>query len=157
MAYLTQNRSAILKRPQITLTALVFAMLKTYSGSCHCGRVRFEAELDLSQNTFRCNCSICRRNRFWVAVAKPESFRLVTGKQELTEYLFNTKKNQHFFCRYCGVRAFGVGNDTPIGKMYGINIGCLEGITEEELSNIPITYVDGINDRQEAPKYFSHL
>jgi hypothetical protein len=26
------------------------------------------------------------------------------------------------------------------------------------LSNIPITYVDGMNDRwQRAPKYFSHL
>jgi hypothetical protein len=76
----------------------------------------------------------------------------------LTEYLFNTKKNQHFFCKRCGVRPFGVGNDTPIGKMYGVNIGCLEGVTEEELSNIPIKYVDGMNDRwQHAPEYLSHL
>lgn len=75
----------------------------------------------------------------------------------LTEYLFNTKKNQHFFCKICGVRPFGVGNETPIGRMYGVNIGCLEDVTEEELSNIPITYVDGINDRQEPPEYCSHL
>jgi hypothetical protein len=32
-----------------------------------------------------------------VAVAKPEGFRLLTGEGEMTEYLFNTKKNQHFF------------------------------------------------------------
>lgn len=75
----------------------------------------------------------------------------------LTEYLFNTKKNQHFFCKICGVRPFGVGNETSSGKMYGVNIGCLEDVTEEELSNIPITYVDGINDRQESPVYCSHL
>jgi hypothetical protein len=62
------------------------------------------------------------------------------------------------FCRHCGVRAFGVGNETPIGKMYGVNVGCLEGISEEELSKIPITYVDGMNDRwQHAPEFFSHL
>ncbi|PMR68585.1 aldehyde-activating protein [Halomonas heilongjiangensis] len=133
-------------------------MLKTYEGSCHCGAVRFEADLDLAQDSFRCNCSICRRSRFWPAVAREDGFRLTAGQEMLTEYLFNTKKNQHFFCKVCGIRPFGVGNDTQIGKMYGINIGCLEGVTEEELSRIPIVYVDGINDRwQEAPRHCSHL
>src|SRR5687768_15996001 len=130
-------------------------MLKTYRGSRHCGAVRFEADLDLSQSTFRCNCSICRRTRFWPAVARPEGFRLLVGEQHLTEYLFKTKKNQHFFCKHCGVRAFGVGNETPIGKMYGVNVGCLEGVTEKELSKVPITYIDGLNNRwQEAPAFF---
>ena len=133
-------------------------MLKTYRGSCHCGAVRFEADLDLSQPSFRCNCSICRRNRFWPAVARPAGFRLLAGADMLTEYLFNTRKNQHFFCKVCGVRPFGVGNDTPIGKMYGVNIGCLEGVTERELSAIPITYVDGLHDRwQQAPEFTAHL
>src|SRR5678816_962158 len=89
-------------------------MLKTYSGSCHCGAVRFEAELDFSQDSYRCNCSICRRTRFWPAVATPEHFRLLAGEAELTEYRFNTRKNLHYFCRHCGVRAFGVGTETPI-------------------------------------------
>jgi hypothetical protein len=130
----------------------------TYRGACHCGAVRLEADLDLTQPSFRCNCSICRRTRFWVAVARPEQFRLLAGESELTEYLFHTRKNQHFFCRHCGVRAFGVGNDTPIGKMFGVNIGCLEGVSEETLSKIPITRVDGLNDRADAaPAFFAHL
>lgn len=133
-------------------------MLKTYQGGCHCGAVRFEADLDLSQSTYRCNCSICRRTRFWAAVARDGEFRLLAGESELTEYLFNTRKNQHFFCKHCGVRAFGVGNDTQIGKMYGVNLGCLEGISEETLSQIPITYVDGMNNQwQNAPAFFQHL
>lgn len=133
-------------------------MLKTYIGSCHCGAVRFEADLDLAQPSFRCNCSICRRNRFWPAIAGPEGLRLLAGESELTEYRFNTKKNQHFFCRHCGVRPFGIGNDTPMGKLYGINIGCLEGVSEETLSNIPIVYVDGMHDQWEStPEFFSHL
>lgn len=133
-------------------------MLKTYQGSCHCGAVRFEADVDLSRPTFRCNCSICRRNRFWPVIARPEGFRLLSGAEDLTEYLFNTRKNQHFFCKHCGVRPFGVGNETPVGKMYGVNIGCLEGISEEELSKLPITYVDGMHDRwPEPPEFTAHL
>lgn len=132
-------------------------MLKTYSGSCHCGAVRFEADLDLTQSSYRCNCSICRRNRFWAAVATPDHFRLLAGPAELTEYRFSTGKNVHCFCRRCGVRPFGVGTETPIGKMYGVNIGCLAGVTEGELARIPITYVDGANDRFAPPEHFSYL
>lgn len=131
--------------------------MKTYQGSCHCGAVRFEADLELTRSSFRCNCSVCRRTRFWAAVAKEDGFRLISGEEELTEYLFNTRKNQHFFCKVCGVRPFGIGNETPIGRMYGVNIGCLEAVTEEQLSKIPITYVDGMNERQELPEYCAHL
>ena len=133
-------------------------MRKTYQGSCHCGAVKFEADIDLAEGTYRCNCSICRRTRFWPAIVKPEGFRLIAGKSDLTKYLFNTKKNEHFFCKHCGVRAFGVGNETPVGKMYGVNVMCLEGVSDEELARVPITYVDGINDRwQSAPEFFQHL
>lgn len=132
-------------------------MLKTYRGSCHCGAVTFEAELDLEQSSYRCNCSICSRTRFWPAVARADGFRLLTGESELTQYLFNTKKNHHFFCRHCGVRAFGVGNETPMGKMFGVNLGCLEGVSDEALSKVPVTYVDGRHDRFDPPEFFSHL
>lgn len=133
-------------------------MWKTYRGSCHCGAVRFEAELDLTQPSYRCNCSICRRNRFWPAIAKPEGFRILAGEEALTEYLFNTRRNQHFFCRHCGVRPFGVGNDTPIGRMIGVNLGCLEDVDEAELARIPVVYVDGMNDRWgDTPAHVAHL
>ena len=132
-------------------------MLKTYPGSCHCGAVRFEADLDLSQPTYRCNCSICRRTRFWAAVARPEGFRLLEGKGELTKYLFNSRKNEHYFCRRCGVRAFGVGTDTPIGVMVGVNVGCLQDVTESELAAIPVVRIDGMHDRMETPEFTAHL
>jgi hypothetical protein len=96
-------------------------VVKSYRGGCHCGTVRFEADLDLTQPTFRCN-------------------------------------RHHFFCKRCGVRAFGVGNDTPIGKMHGVNLGCLDDVSEEELSCLRITYVDGLHDRWDRqPEFVEHL
>jgi hypothetical protein len=132
-------------------------MQKTYQGSCHCGAVKFEADLDLTQSSYRCNCSICSRTRFWPAIAKSDGFRLLAGEAELTKYLFNTKKNEHYFCKLCGVRAFGKGTETPVGVMFGVNIGCLEDVSDEELARIPITYVDGRSDSFEPPVHFSHL
>ena len=132
-------------------------MLQAYRGSCHCGAVRFEAQLDLSQPTFRCNCSICRRTRFWAAVATPEHFQLLAGEPELVQYRFNSGNNHHYFCRHCGVRPYGVGNDTPIGPMIGVNVGCLEDVSDEEMSKIPVTRIDGRNDRMQAPEFCSHL
>lgn len=58
---------------------------------------------------------------------------------------------------HCGVRPFGVGTETPVGMMYGVNLGCLDDVSDEELSRVPITYVDGRNDRLAPPAHFSHL
>ena len=126
-------------------------MLKTYHGSCHCGAVRIEADIDLSQGTLRCNCSICTKTRFWPAMVKPESFRLLAGESELTEYLFNTKNHHHFFCKRCGVRSFGLGNSPEFGRLYGVNVTCLDDVSTDELVNAPITYVDGRNDNWHSP------
>lgn len=133
-------------------------MQKTYHGSCHCGAVQFEADLDLMEPTFRCNCSICRRTRFWAAVAREGGFRLLAGEANLTKYLFNSRKNEHHFCATCGVRAFGIGTETPIGRMYGINLGCLVDVSDKELAGLRITCVDGLHDRwQSVPEHHHHL
>lgn len=127
-------------------------MKKTYTGGCHCGAVRFEADIDLSLGTLRCNCSICTKTRFWPAAVEPNAFRLLAGQEELTEYLFHTRQNKHFFCKHCGVRSFGLGNKPEDGgAIYGVNVTCLDDAEPEELINSPITYVDGRNNSWHLP------
>jgi hypothetical protein len=81
---------------------------------------------------------------------------LLAGKDEVQRYLFNSMRNEHFFCRTCGVRAYGLGNSPEAGQMVGVNIGCLEDTTVEELAAAPIRYCDGLNDNWQNPPAITH-
>jgi hypothetical protein len=61
-------------------------VLKTYAGGCHCGVVRFEAELDVAAGTTKCNCSICSRMRLWSVQVSASAFRLLAGEAEMTDF-----------------------------------------------------------------------
>jgi hypothetical protein len=125
--------------------------IKKYLGSCHCGSVRFEADIELSNGTMRCNCSFCLKIRCWAVAVQPESFLLISDASALTEYRFGSKKERHFFCKQCGVRPFGIADSAKRGLFYGVSVTCLDSATVEELANAPITYIDGINNNWETP------
>ncbi|OAP42648.1 aldehyde-activating protein [Sinorhizobium glycinis] len=127
-------------------------MLRTYSGSCHCGAIRFETELDISAGTGKCNCSICTKMRLWSARVKPEAFRLVAGEGELTDF--------QGICKRCGIHPFErieVPNMTG-SPYYSISIACLDAVDIDELMSAPVTYYDGRNDNwAERPSEVRHL
>jgi len=134
-------------------------MKKTYTGSCHCGAVRYEADLDLGEGTLKCNCSICAKARSWLIAMSPDAFRLLAGEAELTEYQFGSKNIHHLFCKHCGVRPFAWGSDPNRGtKFYVANVGCLDNVDVEELVCAPVVYVDGKHDAfQSSPAETRHL
>lgn len=138
-------------------------MKQTYSGSCHCGAVRFEADVDLSEGTRRCNCSICAKLRYWFAVVGDESFRLLQGADALADYQIDSTTVHHRFCSRCGVKPFGRGIADELdadvgGDFYAVNVACLDDATDEELADAPVSYLDGRNDDWESePAETRHL
>jgi hypothetical protein len=134
--------------------------MKTYKGSCHCGKVRFEAELDLSAGSSKCNCSICTKTRNWGVSVKPDAFRLLAGAQDLSDYKFTPDSTiHHEFCKHCGVRPFGRGFIKEVGGDFvSIKLCCLDEVAPEELLVGPVTYCDGrANNWWNPPAETRHL
>ncbi|HEV8549457.1 MAG TPA: GFA family protein [Polyangiaceae bacterium] len=125
--------------------------LATYTGTCHCGAVRFEADLDLEEGSNRCNCSYCAKARAWFAFAKgAERFRLLEGAK-ISEYRWEPPgREAHLtfsFCSTCGVRTFARGELAALGgTFHAISVPTLE-LSPEELRALPIRYIDGRHDR----------
>ena len=135
-------------------------MKKTYQGSCHCGKIKIEADIDLEAGTGKCNCSICAKKRNWSVNIKPEDFRLVSGSlAEMGDYQFGTFSAHHRFCKTCGISPFGDGYVKEMGGAYcSINIACLDNISPEELARLSITYYDGLhNNWWNPPQITSYL
>jgi hypothetical protein len=127
-------------------------MKKTHRGSCHCGKIRFEADIDLDAGTARCNCSICAKTRYWGAMVRPDAFRLLSGATDLGDYRFGTGSVHHHFCRHCGVNPFRHGHIKEMGgEFYTVNITCLDDVEPAELSRVPVAYADGLHDNWRSP------
>ncbi len=112
----------------------------SYRGSCHCGQVSFEVEIDLAKPAMTCNCSICSRTGTMLSFVPPDRFRLRSGEEALTDYQFGKQRIHHLFCSRCGVRSFARGAMPDGTPMVAVNVRCLEGV---DLDQVPVRRFDG--------------
>jgi hypothetical protein len=148
---MTNMATAMEKAKAKARTEAVSADLVAHRGGCHCGRVRFEIDAPSIVDALDCNCSICRMTGFLHLIVPAARFRLLSGKDALTEYRFNTGTARHLFCRHCGVKAFYVPRSHPDG--WSINVRCIDAGTIESVIIMPFDD----NDREAATAVIAHL
>jgi hypothetical protein len=112
----------------------------THHGGCHCGAVRYHAELDLAKPALTCNCSICSRSGTMLSFIPASKFTLEKGGDQLTSYQFNKRHIDHLFCRTCGIKSFARGKGPDGSDMVAVNVRCLDDV---DLTAIPTHAFDG--------------
>ena len=96
---------------------------RRYTGTCQCGRIRYEAVIDVDAS--------------WdhqTALIKPSAFRLLCGASDLEDTQFGQLLGHNQSCRHCGIRPFGRGRLSMLGgSFYAINLATLDAETSHGL------------------------
>ncbi len=120
-------------------------------GRCHCGAVTWKALTDDVVTIHECNCSICQMVGFQHLIVPSVDFSLLSGKENLSLYTFNTGIAKHYFCTTCGVKSFYIPRSNPDG--ISLNLRCMDTDQFEKITYEPL---DGQNWEENAGK-LAHL
>jgi hypothetical protein len=95
-------------------------------GSCHCGAVTYEAEVD-PERTSICHCTDCQEltgAAFRTSVpARREDFRILTGEPRIYVKIAESgAKRRQAFCGKCGSPIYATAHDDPNAPL-GIRTG----------------------------------
>ena len=121
--------------------------MRTHTGGCHCGRVRFEVIAPATLEVTDCNCSICSKYGYLHLIVPADRFKLLSSREALTTYSFNTHVAKHFFCSACGVKSFYIPRSHPDG--ISVNARCIDSDTIEAMSVKPFDGRDWEKGRAE--------
>lgn len=96
----------------------------TVKGGCHCGAVRFEADVPCAVRLLACNCSMCAKTGFLHMIVPHGDFRLRSGGEKLSSYRFGSGAAEHLFCSICGIRSFYQPRSHP--DSWSVDFRCLD-------------------------------
>ena len=124
-----------------TTNAAAIPLATRHLGSCHCGAVRYEVDLDPNAGASRCNCTICTKIAAASAIVKPEALKLLAGADSLSVYEWGGKISRRFFCKRCGIHAFARGHLKELGGDYvSVNLNAIDDI---DVSQVSLVHWDG--------------
>ncbi len=112
-------------------------------GGCHCGTIRFHAQLVPGALTRprRCTCSFCRMRGAVTLSAQLKDLTITKGQDALTLYQFGTETARHYFCSRCGIYTHHQRRSDP--TQFGINAACINGISPFDFPEVQVN--DGIS------------
>lgn len=122
-----------------------------HRGSCYCQKVKYEADVDLSKGTFKCNCTICFKTREWGVPFPLSNFKIIEGESELTEFVGKSQLDcKFYFCKHCGTRLYAAGK---IGENLTcfLSVNTLDDVDRKQFAELEVKYYDGLNDNWNAP------
>ncbi len=111
--------------------------MPTYSGSCHCGAIRFEIDIVIS-DLYTCDCSLCSKKNALMTTVHEGRFKLLAGEDKLSLYQWNARIARHYFCSVCGIYPFHRKRSMP--DHYGVNVRCLDNC---DASGMPVRAAEG--------------
>ena len=111
--------------------------MAVHIGNCHCGKIEFQVETDLS-DPVRCNCSFCACRGTLLQKVEAGQFTLISGDKDLSNY-GSRDFSDHFFCTTCGVHAFTRSTRNDESTVI-ISIACLHDV---DLKTIEPRQFDG--------------
>lgn len=118
-----------------------------HHGSCVCGDVTFEVELDLSRGS-RCNCTICTKLGVTGSVVKPSAFTLLSSPSKLASFTRTPTIGERFFCARCHAYCFSKGRLEELGGDFvSVNLNCIDGF---DVTRVTLVYWDGRHDNWAA-------
>lgn len=123
-------------------------MPKTYHGSCHCKRIRFEIDADID-HVRSCDCSICSMRGALIYRVSAGAFRLLTPLEELSAYRWGSHTATDYFCPSCGILSFRKPSHPTVEEQaagalpfdgWAVNTRCLAGFDPE---SVPVRRIRG--------------
>lgn len=108
-------------------------------GSCHCGRIAFEVDGELT-GVAACNCSICSRRGSLLWAVPRDGLRLLTPEDGAATYGFGRETIAHRFCPTCGIHPYAEDAGTGGGRTAYVNVRCLQDV---DPASVPAVSFDG--------------
>lgn len=110
----------------------------THLGSCHCKQIQFEVIGEDNIKVLDCSCSICSIINYKHYIVDKSHFKLLKGKNHLSNYTFNTNVAKHLFCKNCGIKSFYIPRSHP--DSISVNLNCIHSKT---INKVEIIKFDG--------------
>jgi hypothetical protein len=127
-------------------------------GSCHCGLISFEADVDPSR-VFVCHCTDCQMlsgSPFRVVVPAPiESFKLKGEPKRYTKVADSGNRRVQAFCPECATPLFGTAPENA--TFVSIRTGCVKqradlAPSRQVWQDSAMPWVDAIEELPASPR-----